>query len=110
MWVLLLVLPNLAVKKWQRSVLVVLSHLYIHQYLAPGFAQTKILTLAGILGEGDRYEILKLEHRFPEIRELCPSQVVLLLCSLWQPFCSCFAISTSSLPSILPLGGMTFIL
>lgn len=69
---------------------------------------TKILTVARILGEGDRYEILKLEHRFPEIKELCPSQVVLLLCSLWQPFCSCFAISTSSLPSILPLGGMTF--
>ena len=34
----------------------------------PGFAQRQLLTVAGILGEGGRYELLKLEQRFPEAK------------------------------------------
>lgn len=35
-------------------------------------------TVVGILGEGGRHELLKLEQRFPEAKELWSSQVVLL--------------------------------
>lgn len=49
-------------------------------------------TVAGILGEGTRYELLKLEQRFPEAKELWPSQFV--------PFCVlCGSISVPALPS-----------
>ena len=51
-----------------------------------------LLTVAEILGEGGRYEILKLEQRFPEARELWPSQVVLLPVH-------CGSISVPTLPS-----------
>lgn len=68
----------------------------IHQCLAPGFAQTKLLTVAGVLGEGMKAWNLSTGS----LRQLWPSQVVLLLCSLWQHFCSCLAISTSSLPAL----------
>lgn len=66
--------------------LVALSHLYTS--LAPGFAQTKLFLVAGILGEGDRYEILKLSTG--SLRELWPSQAVLLLFPVAaRPFLFC---------------------
>lgn len=57
----------------------------------------------------DRYALLKLEQRFPEAKELWPSQAVLLAVHCGR-ICPYFAIPTSGSPSTLPLGGVIFVL
>lgn len=99
--------PSSAEGKWLRVVR--LSPATYTQHLAPGLAE-QLLTVAGILGVGGRHELLKLEQRFPEAKKPNSGLVKLFCCSLWQHFCSCFAISPSGLPSTLPLGGVIFTL
>lgn len=66
--------PQLCCKK----VAVVLSHL--HTSVCSRLRTEQLLTVAGILGEGGRYELLKLEQRFPEAKN---SGLVKLSCFLF---------------------------
>lgn len=85
----------------------VLSHLYTSVWLQ---ASHRAVThcIAGILGEGGRYELLKLEQRFPEAKN---SGLVRLSCFLFTVAAFLFLLCHLHLwfPSTLPLGGVIFI-
>lgn len=61
-----------------KTVAVVLSHL--HTSICSRICTEQLLTVAGILGEGGRCELLKLEQRFPEAKN---SGLVKLSCFLF---------------------------